>query len=55
MADDYPAGTVLTCTHEGCGCRVRVESPCDCPDAGVAYRCTCGADMVTVKESPDAD
>lgn len=55
MADNYPPGTVLTCTHEGCGCRIRVESQCDCPDAGMAYRCTCGADMVTVKESHDAD
>lgn len=43
----YPAGTVLTCTHE-CGCRTRVEVECHCPDAGQPYRCTCGADLVAV-------
>jgi len=47
-------GTVLTCTHEDCGCRVRVEVECDCPDAGGPYQCTCGAEMVAVGQ-PDND
>ncbi|CAJ1582262.1 metallothionein [[Mycobacterium] wendilense] len=40
--------TVLTCAHEGCGCRVRIEAPCDCSENGGAYRCTCGAELVPV-------
>lgn len=43
------AGTVLTCTHDGCGCRVRIEVPCNCSGTGQAYRCTCGADLVPVQ------
>jgi hypothetical protein len=42
------AGTLLTCGHEGCGCRIRIEVPCDCPGAGEPYRCTCGDEMVAV-------
>lgn len=38
----YEAGTLLTCGHEGCGCRVRIEVPCHCSGAGEGYRCTCG-------------
>lgn len=37
---NYEAGTLLTCSHEGCGCRVRIEVPCHCAGAGDAYRCT---------------
>lgn len=44
----YETGTVLTCTHQDCGCRVRIEVPCHCPGADGPYRCSCGADMVTV-------
>lgn len=44
------AGTLLTCTHEGCGCRVRIEAECHCAGAGQAYRCTCGDEMVNVKQ-----
>ena len=40
------AGTVLTCTHQGCDCRVRIETPCNCPGATQPYRCTCGAELV---------
>lgn len=40
------AGTLLTCTHEDCGCRVRIEVACHCPGASGPYRCTCGDDMV---------
>jgi hypothetical protein len=50
----YQPGAVLTCTHDDCGCRVRVEVECHCPDAGDAYRCTCGAEMVTVEQRAGA-
>lgn len=42
------AGTVLTCGHEGCGCRVRIEVACHCAGAGEPYRCTCGDELVAV-------
>jgi hypothetical protein len=52
----YPRGTVLTCVHDDCGCRVRVETECHCAGAGEAYKCTCGALMVGVSEqSPTAN
>jgi metallothionein len=46
-----PAGTLLTCAHGGCACRVRIEEACACTgaDAGT-YKCTCGADLVPVDE-----
>ncbi|WP_280513775.1 copper-binding metallothionein MymT [Mycobacterium asiaticum] len=43
------AGTLLSCGHEGCGCRVRVEVPCHCSNASEPYRCTCGAELVPVQ------
>jgi metallothionein len=46
----FEKGVLLTCPHEGCGCRVRVEEVCDCPGAGDHYTCICGAPMVLVKE-----
>lgn len=46
---NYEAGTLLTCSHEGCGCRVRIEVPCYCAGAGDAYRCTCGDELAPVK------
>ncbi|MBV8541058.1 MAG: metallothionein [Pseudonocardiales bacterium] len=54
----YASGTVLTCGHGECGCRVRVESECGCahpeshPEA--RYVCACGAPMVTVDDDPKA-
>jgi hypothetical protein len=48
------SGTVLSCSHEGCGCRVRIESECNCPNAGAPYVCTCGAPMVELA-NVDAD
>lgn len=44
----YTSGTLLTCSHGECSCRVRVESECDCPEADAAYVCTCGEPMVRV-------
>jgi metallothionein len=46
--ENYSSGTVLTCSHGGCGCRVRVESECHCADAGQPYICTCGSPMTKV-------
>lgn len=48
----YPPGVLLTCTHDDCGCRVRVEVECTCPDAGDPYRCTCGTEMRPVQDPP---
>jgi metallothionein len=45
---DYGAGTVLTCSHGECDCRVRIESECNCPDANESYVCACGAPMIVV-------
>ena len=42
----YPIGTVLTCGHDGCECRVRIETECHCSDESQPYRCTCGEDLV---------
>lgn len=44
-------GTVLTCEHEECGCRVRIDEECRCPSGEQTYTCACGAPMVEV---PDA-
>ncbi|GFG82772.1 metallothionein [Mycobacterium paragordonae] len=45
----HEAGTELTCGHEGCGCRVRIEVPCHCSGATEPYRCTCGEALVPVQ------
>ncbi len=45
----YEAGTALTCAHDGCGCRVRIETPCHCTGAEDTYRCSCGTEMVPVE------
>ena len=48
-AADFPEGTVLTCGHEGCGCRVVVQHACECVSApGAPYTCSCGSPMVIV-------
>jgi hypothetical protein len=44
----YATGTVLTCGHESCSCRVRIEAKCDCVGAGSSYVCTCGEPMVVI-------
>jgi hypothetical protein len=43
-------GTVLTCSHSDCGCRIRIETECHCPDAGQPYTCSCGAPMIEVAD-----
>ncbi len=46
-----PAGTLLTCGHGGCGCRVRIEEACGCSGAETGtYTCVCGAELVPVDE-----
>ena len=52
MATTDETGTVLTCSHEDCGCRVVIEVPCNCEGAaGTNYICACGAALVPVSES----
>jgi hypothetical protein len=29
QVSEYPSGTVLTCSHDDCSCRVRIEVECD--------------------------
>lgn len=41
------AGTILTCGHGGCGCRVKVEQACGCEGGSGQYICSCGSPMVT--------
>lgn len=47
----YSKGTVLTCGHEECGCRVRIDEECHCPSGGQSYTCTCGAPLVETTDS----
>ena len=42
-------GTVLTCGHEGCGCRVVIQEVCGCPGGGESYTCICGSPLVAVQ------
>ncbi len=46
----HASGTVLTCSHGECGCRVRIEAECDCPHADEPYVCRCGEPMVKVDD-----
>jgi metallothionein len=51
MTATYDTGTVLTCAHEGCNCRVLVQVPCECEGADNAnYTCACGAPLVPVTD-----
>lgn len=46
---NYPQGSVLTCAHDGCDCRVEIKNECHCSSAeSGTYRCACGAEMVPV-------
>ena len=44
-------GTVLTCGHEGCDCRIRIDEECHCPSGDQTYTCACGAPMVEVADA----
>ena len=48
--NNYPRETLLSCIHEECPCRIRVEVECTCPDAGEAYKCSCGAEMIALED-----
>ncbi len=50
-------GTVLTCAHEKCGCRVLVQEVCHCGGvtAESTYMCACGAPLVPVSSSVAAE
>jgi hypothetical protein len=50
---EYTQGTVMKCGHEDCGCRVRIESECNCAGAGESYVCTCGAPMEVVDSAAE--
>jgi metallothionein len=45
---NYTEGTVLTCTHEECSCRILIQTECHCPEVTdeSTYRCVCGAELV---------
>jgi metallothionein len=45
---NYTNGTVLTCTHGECNCRVLIQAECHCPQVTdeSTYRCVCGAELV---------
>lgn len=45
---EYTAGTVLTCTHEHCNCRVVIVDECHCEGVtkDSTYLCVCGAPLV---------
>lgn len=47
----YSMGTVLTCAHEGCGCRVRIDEECHCTSGDQPYTCACGTPMVKVADA----
>jgi len=44
----YTEGTVLTCTHQECDCRVLVQVQCHCPEVTdeSTYQCVCGTELV---------
>jgi hypothetical protein len=51
QSTQYSKGIVLTCGHEGCGCRVRIDEECHCTTGDQAYMCTCGAPLVEVTDT----
>lgn len=46
----HSQGTLLTCAHGDCGCRVRIEVECHCDGPGESYVCICGDRMVEVAD-----
>jgi metallothionein len=47
----YAKGTVLTCGHEDCGCRVHIDEECHCPSGDGVYTCACGAPLVELSDA----
>jgi hypothetical protein len=54
---NYTEGTVLTCTHQECSCRILIQTECHCPEVTdeSTYRCVCGAELVPVEAAEDKD
>jgi hypothetical protein len=50
QSTQYSKGTVLTCAHEGCGCRVCIDKECQCPSGERVYTCACGAPLIELTE-----
>jgi hypothetical protein len=50
---EYTKGTVLTCAHDDCNCRVVIEAECHCKDATSTstYMCACGTPLLPVEKS----
>jgi hypothetical protein len=50
---EYAKGMLLSCSHEGCGCRVLIQEECHCDGvtAESTYTCTCGAPLLPVSAS----
>ena len=46
----FTKGTVLTCDHAECECRVRIDEECHCPSGERTYTCACGAPLVEVND-----
>ena len=47
MSATYETGTLLTCEHEHCGCRVLIQEQCNCDGADNSnYTCACGAKLI---------
>jgi metallothionein len=42
-------GTILTCTNDGCACRLRIEEPCP---HGDTYTCACGHPFTEAGTAP---
>ena len=47
-ATSVAKGTVLTCGHEGCGCRVEIKEECHCEGGSGIYMCQCGSPLSPV-------
>jgi hypothetical protein len=48
----YKKGTVLSCAHKDCNCRLLIQEECHCE--GVTddsiYRCVCGSELTPVTD-----
>jgi hypothetical protein len=52
MTPRNDTGTILTCTNDDCGCRLRIEVPCP---HGDTYTCACGHAFVDAGTGPLSD
>jgi hypothetical protein len=54
QSTQYSKGAVLTCGHEACGCRVRIDEECHCPSGDRVYTCACGAPLIALTDDASA-